>query len=144
MALSYSTESFSSNLKNSKGGLELNTREVTQQYRLNQWMEIIRECRSSGQPVSSWCANHNVRESSYYYWLKRVRVAACDSLPALNTPNQEIVPLNIPSPPLGTGFQAQEATSAIIIHFGSVTLELHNSASATLIENTVRALNNVR
>jgi hypothetical protein len=32
----------------------LNTREVTQQYRLNQWTEIIRECRSSGQSVASW------------------------------------------------------------------------------------------
>lgn len=122
----------------------MNTREVTQQYRLNQWMEIIRECRSSGQTVSSWCSNHNIKETSYYYWLKRIRVAACESLPAISTPKQEIVPVNIPSPPLESGFQVQEPTSAIIVHFGSVTLELHNSASAALIENTLKALHNVR
>lgn len=119
----------------------MNTREVTQQYRLHQWIEIIRECRSSGQPVSNWCSNHNVKESSYYYWLKKVRVATCESLPALSTSKQEIVPLN---PPMGTDFQAQEVNSAIIVRFGSITLELHNSASATLIENTLKALNNVR
>ena len=71
-------------------------------------------------------------------------MAACESLPALSTSKQEIVPLNIPSPPLESGFQAQEPTSAIIVHFGSVTLELHNGASAILIENTLKALSNVR
>jgi hypothetical protein len=88
--------------------------------------------------------NHNVRKSSYYYWLKQARVAACESFPALSTSKQEIVPLNIPSPALGAGFQAEEVHSAIIVRFDSVTLELHNSASATLIENTLKALNNVR
>lgn len=122
----------------------MNTREVTKQYRLNQWTEIIRECRSSGQSVASWCDNHNVRKSSYYYWLKQARVAACESFPALSTSKQEIVPLDIPSPALGAGFQAEEVHSAIIVRFDSVTLELHNSASATLIENTLKALNNVR
>ncbi|MGE1062145.1 hypothetical protein NXG27_13730 [Megasphaera paucivorans] len=123
----------------------MNTREVTQQYRLNQWMEIIRECRSSGQSVASWCANHGVRQSSYYYWLKQIRVTACESFPALSTSKQEIVPLNIPSPSSrGADFQAEEVTSAIIVRFGAVTLELHNNASATLIENTLKALNNVR
>jgi len=121
----------------------LNTREATHQYRLHRWIEIIRECRSSGQPVASWCSDHNVRESSYYYWLKKVRLAACESLPALSTSEQEIVPLNIPAP-IGDRVQTPDVNSAIIVRIGSVTLELYNSASPTLIENTLRAINNVR
>mgnify|MGYP000906024636 FL=1 len=69
-------------------------------------------------------------------------MAACESLPALSTSKQEIVPLNIPS--MEADFQAPEVNSAIVMRIGSVTLELHNSASATLIENTLKALNNVR
>jgi hypothetical protein len=40
-------------------------------YRLQQWTEIIRDCRSSGQTVVRWCADHEVNVKSYYYWLKK-------------------------------------------------------------------------
>lgn len=121
----------------------MNTREVTHQYRLNQWMGIIRECRSSGQTVSVWCASHNVNPKSYYYWLKRVRLAACESLPVLSS-DQQIVPLNIPAHPTRTDSQTPEPCTAITLRVGSVTVELHNGASITLIENTLKSLQHVR
>ncbi|MCC5468312.1 hypothetical protein [Pelosinus baikalensis] len=46
----------------------MNTREVTCQYRLNQWIETIQECRSSGQTISSWCADHNVKLQIVRHW----------------------------------------------------------------------------
>ena len=122
----------------------MNTREVTQQYRLSQWTEIIRECRSSEQTISAWCADHNINIKSYYYWLKRVRTAACESLPALGAGNHQIVPVKIPAHLTAVGPTVQETASHIILRVGSVTLELHNGASTALIENTLRALTNVR
>lgn len=122
----------------------MNTREVTNQYRLKKWTEIIRECRSSGQTISSWCADHDINSKTYYYWLRRVRTAACETLPSLCSQNNPIVPVNIPVSTAGTDSTNQELMSDIIIHFGSVTLEIHNNASTTLIENTLRALQNVR
>lgn len=121
----------------------MNTREVTHQYRLKQWMEIIRECRSSGQTVSAWCAEHDINPKSYYYWLKRVRMAACEALPSLSG-NNPIVPVNMPLPSAGGGPKLQESSSDIVLHFGAVTLEIHNSASAALIESILRAMQNVR
>lgn len=122
----------------------MDTREVTQKYRLNQWIEIIRECRSSGQTVSAWCADHDINPKSYYYWLKRVRMAACEALPSLCAQNNPIVPVNIPVPTPSNGPSGQESSSDIVIRFGAATLEIHNTASAILIENTLRALQNVR
>lgn len=122
----------------------MNTREVTRKYRLNQWTEIIRECRSSGQTVSAWCADHDINPKSYYYWLKRVRAAACEALPTLSVQNNPIVPVNIPVPTATTGPAHQESSSYLVLRFGAVTLEIRNNASATLIENTLRALQNVR
>jgi transposase-like protein len=119
----------------------LNTREVTNQYRLNKWTEIVRECISSGQTVAAWCADHDIDPKRYYYWLKRVRMAACESLPTPSSRNNPIVPVNIPVPKVSTD---QESLSDIIIRFGAVTLEICNNASAALIENTLRALQNVR
>lgn len=122
----------------------MNTREVTRKYRLNQWTEIIRECRSSGQTVSAWCSEHNINPKSYYYWLKRVRTAACEALPSLSSGNNSIVPVNISVPTAGSSLVSKESSSCIILHFGTITLEISNNASATLIENTLRAVQNVR
>lgn len=121
----------------------MNTREVTRQYRLKQWMEIVRECRSSGQTVSAWCAAHDINPKSYYYWLRRVRMAACEALPSL-TGNNSIVPVNMPLPSAGSAPANQESSSDIVLHLGAVTLEIRNTASAALIESTLRAVQNVR
>lgn len=124
----------------------MNTREITRQYRLNQWTEIIKECRSSGQKISEWCAEKDISTASYYYWLKLVRTAACESLPALNSGNQQIVPVKMPASLTVAESKSalQDSVSHIILRVGAVTLELHNGAGTDLIENTLRALANVR
>jgi hypothetical protein len=122
----------------------LDTREVTRQYRLNQWTEKILECRKSGQTVSAWCAEHNVNPKSYYYWLKRVRLAACEALPVIGDDYQPIVPVKLPVPPKESDLGKQQSSAAIILHFGSVLVELRNGASPILIENTLKALHYVR
>lgn len=125
----------------------MDTREITRQYRLNQWTEIIRECRSSGQKISTWCADNNINIKSYYYWLKLVRTAACESLPALSSSNQQIVPIKMPVPLTAESEPnpaVQNSVSHIILRVGNVTVELHNGAATDLIENTLKALANVR
>ena len=127
-----------------KGGLKLNTREVTNQYRLNKWTEIVRECRSSGQTVAAWCADHEINPKTYYYWLRRVRAAAYEALPSLSSQDSPIVPVNFPVSTAGIASGDVSSSSDIIIRIGTVTLEIRNHASATLIENTLRALQHVR
>lgn len=121
----------------------MNTREVTSQYRFNQWTEIVRQCLNSGQTAAVWCAENNIKLSSYYYWLRRIRKAACEALPSLNEDNS-IVPLNIPGDTVKMDSSDQESSSDIVLLFGAVKLEIRNTASATLIENTLRALQHVR
>ena len=120
----------------------MDTREVTRQYRLQQWTEIIRECRSSGQTVSIWCAEHHINVKSYYYWLKRVRTAACETLPAISSANSQFVPVNLPVQETATN--PSESSSPIIMRVGAITLEIDNGASTALIENILRAIGNVR
>lgn len=70
-------------------------------------------------------------------------MAACEALPSL-TGNNPIVPVNMPLPSAGSGLGNQESSSDIVLHLGAVTLEIRNTASATLIESTLRAMQNVR
>lgn len=123
----------------------MNAKEVTKQYRLNKWMEIIRDCRSSGQTVTTWCTAHNVSSKSYYYWLKRVREAACEALPTLHSDQSTIVPIDLSVPRTSNKHVDPASTvSDIVIHMGSVILEIRNHASPTLIEHTLRALQYAR
>jgi hypothetical protein len=123
----------------------LNTKEVTKQYRLNKWMEIIRKCRSSGQTVTTWCTEHHVSTKSYYYWLKRVREAACEALPAIHSDQRTIVPIDLSTPKTwNNNVDTVSTSSEIVVHMGAVTLEIRNHASPTLIEHTLRALQHVR
>jgi len=122
----------------------LNTKDITRQYRLNQWVEIVRECRSSGQKVTAWCSEHGYNTKSYYYWLRCVRTAASEALPSLRNGNPQLVPVNVSPLENSKGSVDPIVSSAITLHFNSATLEINNSASISLIENTLRALQNVR
>lgn len=124
----------------------MDTQKVTQNYRLNKWAQIISECRSSGKTVSEWCDENNINKSSYFYWLRKVRAAACESLPALQAENNSFVPISFPLSqvkeeelPLVDSQQP-----SIVVRMDSVSLEIHNTASQNLIENTLRALYHVR
>lgn len=126
----------------------MDTQKVTQEYRMNQWIGIVRECRDSGQTVISWCKEHDIDTRKYYYWLKKIRTAACKALPQINEEGS-IVPLEIQetslSAPIDTDDVAKgTAVADIVIRLESAVLEIHNNASSSLIENTIRALNNAR
>ncbi|WP_443093991.1 IS66 family insertion sequence element accessory protein TnpA [Paenibacillus plantiphilus] len=108
-------------------------------------MEIIRNCRGSGQTVKAWCTEHHVSSKSYYYWLKRVREAACEALPTLHSDQRTIVPVDLSMPRTSNEpIYPASTESDIIVHMGSVTLEIRNHASLTLIEHTLRALQHAR
>ena len=126
----------------------MNTQKVTQEYRRNKWIEIIRECRDSGQTVASWCKDHGINSKSYYYWLKKIRIAACNALPPMN-PEVQIVPLNIQEVSTSASTAATHVPSEtlhpdIVLHLNSAVLQIHNNASASLIESTIKALYNAR
>lgn len=128
----------------------MDVQEATQKYRMNEWIKIIRECHSSGQTVKSWCLENGIKTSRYYYWLRKIRAAACEVLPSKN-PQEQIVPVDtsklsgiISTDTADAAYVSPETHQAdIIIRFGSAVLEIHNSASESLIQNIIKVLKNV-
>jgi transposase-like protein len=49
---------------------------VRNEYRLQNWVEIIQECQESGLSNKEFCAQRGIAEKTYYYWLRKVRTAA--------------------------------------------------------------------
>ena len=58
---------------------------VRDEYRLQRWAEIMRDCQASGLTNREFCAQRGISEKTYYYWLRKLRqtAAASISLPQL-------------------------------------------------------------
>jgi len=114
--------------------------EITQvkvRFRMEQWMPLIKECQASGMPVKSWCQENDIKESAYYYWLKKIRRKACaQHLPDVQTENQkpaEFAKLQVDTGTTGTG-------AAVIIHLPSATIEVKEGTSQKTLEAVLLAL----
>jgi hypothetical protein len=126
----------------------MDIQKVTTEYRINHWSELIKECRSSCKTVSTWCQEHNINAKSYYYWLRKIRIAACNSIPDESNKQQLIVPLKIAGEvqPVFAGIKdetGENTQPAIVLRFNGAILEIQNVATISTIENTLKALKNL-
>ena len=46
--------------------------DAKKEIRLQEWQERIKECRSSGLPVTQWCQENNIGIKRYYYWHRKL------------------------------------------------------------------------
>ena len=53
---------------------------VRDEYRLQNWTQIMRERQESGLTNKEFCAQRGISEKTYYYWLRKVREAAAESV----------------------------------------------------------------
>lgn len=113
----------------------MDMRSVKHQVLAQEWKQRILEQQGSGLSVRSWCAEQNIRESRYYYWLQNLR-------------GEELVM----SQPEGVFAQVQlanshtetitSATSGIcaVIRSRDLCLEIHNGADPQTLAAAMRAL----
>jgi len=59
----------------------MDTRSIATEYRLARWAEIMKEHAESGLSVKAFCENAGIHENTYYYWQRKLREAACSTLP---------------------------------------------------------------
>ena len=60
-----------------------NAIQVRNEYHKQQWTQIIQECQSSGLSNKEYCQKYGISEKSYYYWLRKLRSAAAESIPQI-------------------------------------------------------------
>ena len=58
-----------------------NVTEAKIHFRKEQWKQFILERQASGLTIDKWCQEHGFKRSAYFYWLRRIRKEACQSLP---------------------------------------------------------------
>ena len=92
---------------------------VKNQYRLEQRPRLIQDCQSSGMRVDDWCEANGVTHHAYYYWLRKVRKAACQDLSVTSKmeSSAHFQQLEVQAPTANT-------QASVIIHLPSATLEI--------------------
>ncbi len=53
---------------------------VRSELRLQNWMEIVRECQKSGLTNKEFCAQRGISEKTYYYWLRKIRSTTVEAM----------------------------------------------------------------
>ena len=57
----------------------MNTREITNEYRLAHWAQVLSE-RKAGENAVAFCQRKGVSRHQFYYWQRKLREAACTEL----------------------------------------------------------------
>ena len=53
------------------------------EYRKQQWAQIILECQSSGLSNKEYCRQQGISEKTYYYWQRKLRSEAGEGIPQI-------------------------------------------------------------
>lgn len=48
---------------------------------LDEWMQLVTECRQSGLTDAAWCHEHGISPSCFYNAVSRLRKSACHQIP---------------------------------------------------------------
>lgn len=107
--------------------------------KVQMWLSRIKECRASNQTVADWCADHNVSIKSYYYWMRKIKEEAFETLPAER--KSKILPGK--TEPAFTQVTLAEKTQggscAVRLHAGGLLLEIQNGADSRTVEHILCA-----
>lgn len=108
----------------------------THDVRRNSWLNIITEClqRPADVTAKQWLAENGIKEKAYYYWLRKFRREAGEQmeLPAMTAPTElAFAEISIPVPAPAKPVECNGVVA--VIHAGSITLEVSNDISESLL-----------
>jgi hypothetical protein len=121
------------------GMREMRITEAKQTYRLQERMRLLRAQRESGLTIRAWCASNNIKESSYYYWLKETRKAVLQS-ETTKKPEKEQRLVRIELPSCVNPVMESLAVPAIRMQYKSAILEISPGIKVEDLSIVLKAL----
>lgn len=115
----------------------MNVGEIKTRMHMEEWAKLIEAREASGLSVKRWCEQNNLPESKYYYYLKRLRLSACEVLaeePA-GTGQFALIPK-----PVRTGHHAAGGTNNIKVTLPGAVVEIGEGASEAKVKFILEVL----
>ena len=127
----------------------MDVRAIKHAAKLSEWSEHIRACRSSGEPVKTWCEENGINIKSYYRW-ERLYMAEASMHMQLPVGQERetgalvrIEPENLPvgrGPTAGSDCMGQSGGKGILLRHGGIELELPEGMAISRVVELVKAL----
>ena len=118
---------------------ELTIRGAQVQRNLLEWSQRVAECRSSGQSVTRWCAEHDIKPKTYFHWQKKVFTAMIEQqrqqLEEPQEPERRFAELPVP---------AVQNDLVATVRIGEASLDVYSGADADVVAALCKALGNVK
>ena len=113
---------------------------LTHNVRRANWLNIINQCqeRPANITVRQWLKDNDIKEKSYYYWLRKFRKESYDQmqLPAATEEPAEISFVEFVAPTSEKVVLTQDSlhsTTTAVIRHGAITLEISNAISEEVL-----------
>ena len=128
----------------------MDVRTIKHAAKLSEWSEHIRACRSSGEPVKTWCEENGINIKSYYRWEERLYMAEATmhmqllaeqgrEMGALMRIEPEKLPLG-KNPAVGGDCIGPSGEKGILLRRGGIELELPEGMVISRVVELVKAL----
>lgn len=125
----------------------MNSREMKRQLNLAHWTPIIKECKSSGLSVKSWCKQEGVSLHQFYYWQRIIREVLCSKA----IPDKEYLPSNVTAPTFVALEKPNDKISVrqpffqpdMVLQSGDIRIELTNDTSMNLLSDVMKVMQHV-
>jgi len=124
--------------------MESSVRKITAQIRKDAWTQNISDRNASGLSIKEWCSRKGINETSYYYWLKKIRLEIIDASKQGEEEKHIFVPMlhKDNSPPQKSQIETI-CGPEMTITIGNMTIEFNSLSSQDLILNVLKALKDV-
>ena len=70
----------------------MNTREISAEYRLAHWAQVMQNREASGLSIRAYCKEAGFHENNYYYWQRKLRESSCEELAKIEGEDCELAP----------------------------------------------------
>ena len=104
-----------------------------------EWSQRVADCRNSGQSVSRWCAEHDIKPKTYYNWQKKVFTAMVEQQQLQQQAHQEAKPRFAELHP-----PVVQNNLVAAVRIGEVSLDVYSGASAEVVTALCKGLSNVK
>lgn len=113
-----------------------------------EWIRLIHECRTSGLSDRSWCEEHHIQPSKFYYHIRRLRAKACEitERETAVVQKQEVVPVSFSEepvyvPPVKNIPQEELHSEPVVtLKMNGIQLDISNRAARETIANVLSVL----
>lgn len=114
--------------------------QLTHNVRRANWLNIINQCqeRPANVTVRQWLKDNDIKEKSYYYWLRKFRKESYNQM-QLPTTAEEPAEISFvefaasASEKVVSMQHSPNSTTAAVIRHGTITLEISNDISEAVL-----------